>query len=313
MYVYNTTEGGPCVMRPIPANAWDAPTSGQYVDLDCANVQGYGPKALCVGETSNQCSNASCENGIVRGGKLASVSDKAEGPWSEDLSKSEKKQRHNQGWSNAFAFPWEIGMAWNLTVGGVGQRAMGCPGLNEDFGTVSKPNWPYRNLNSPIFGSPAMDCPKNDYAPEGRSLFDIINELAEDNEYFAEKFLEAWQQMTSNGYSDADLVDGPQNGWLGHYSLSLQGVDISDFENYIAKNAPVIFTDPSVSRNDNNLLNIWIFLLIFHIRLILGSVVIEDIHIHHADSDSLNTFKLQMIMVAVAVDMLEPSKDFVLL
>ena len=28
-------------------------------------------------------------------------------------------------WSNQFAFPWEIGMYWNLTVGGDGKRAMG--------------------------------------------------------------------------------------------------------------------------------------------------------------------------------------------
>ena len=252
MYLWNTDEGGPCVLRPIPASSWDAPTSGQYVDTNCATVEGYGPTAQCEGKNSKKCPNASCENGIIKGGKFAKVVSKVEGPWSEDLSSKDRANRHRQGWNNAFGFPWEIGLAWNLTVGGVGQRAMGCPGLNEDFGTVSKPNWPYRNSNSPIFGSPAMDCPVNDYAPEGRSMFDIINDLADDNEHFAEKFLEAWQQMTNNGYSDSDLVDGPQNGWLGHYSLALQGVDIPDFETYIAENAPVTFTDPTVRTYEND-------------------------------------------------------------
>ena len=37
-----------------------------------------------------------------------------------------------------FGFPWEIGMYWNLTVGGLNQRAMGCPGLDAPFGTIDK-------------------------------------------------------------------------------------------------------------------------------------------------------------------------------
>ena len=47
------------------------------------------------------------------------------------------------------------------------------------------PNWPYKNNNSPIFGSPAMSCPTNDHKPDGdggRAMSDIIAEFAEDNE-----------------------------------------------------------------------------------------------------------------------------------
>ena len=91
-----------------------------------------------------------------------------------------------------------------------------------------------------------MDCPVNDYAPEGKPMYQIVDELASDNELFAEKFLEGWQQMTSNGYSDGDLVDRPDNGWIGYYSLSQQGVEIGNFASYIADNAPVTFTDPEV-------------------------------------------------------------------
>ena len=29
-------------------------------------------------------------------------------------------------------------MYWNLTVGGLNQRAMGCPGLDVPFGTINK-------------------------------------------------------------------------------------------------------------------------------------------------------------------------------
>ena len=100
-----------------------------------------------------------------------------------------------------------------------------------------------------------MDCPVNDYAPEGKPMYQIVDELASDNELFAEKFLEGWQQMTSNG--NEDLRDGPENGWFGYYSLAQQPNvkrrmkrlirKYGSFEDYIAKHKPVTFTDPNVS------------------------------------------------------------------
>ena len=87
-----------------------------------------------------------------------------------------------------------------------------------------------------------------------KPLHEIVNEMASDNEVFAEKFLEGWQQMTSNG--NEDLRDGPENGWLGYYSLSQQQnlkpklkrliKKYGSFEKYIAAKKPVTFTDPTV-------------------------------------------------------------------
>ena len=60
-------------------------------------------------------------------------------------------------------------------------------------------------------------------------------------------FLDGWQQMTSNGYKEGDLRDGPENGWFGHFSLTQQGQTMDEgFENYIASNKPLKFTDPKV-------------------------------------------------------------------
>ena len=56
--------------------------------------------------------------------------------------------------------------------------------------------------------------------------------------------------MTSNGYSESELSDGPHNGWLGHYSLSQQGINVGDFEAYIAENTPITFTDKNVSTSN---------------------------------------------------------------
>ena len=89
-----------------------------------------------------------------------------------------------------------------------------------------------------------MQCSPNDYAPQGKAMSDIVDAFASDNELFHEKFLEGWQQMTSNGYDC--LNEGPDNGWIGHYSLTQQGIEIDDYAQYIAANAPVTFTDTKV-------------------------------------------------------------------
>ena len=105
-----------------------------------------------------------------------------------------------------------------------------------------------------------MQCGKNQYAPQGRPLHQIIDEFASDNEIWAENFLEGWQLMTSNGYSDQELIDGPENGWFGFYSLSQQGIEISNFNGYIKHHAPLKFTDPNVRKICTNfLLHIYIF------------------------------------------------------
>ena len=234
-------------MRPIPNNAWDAPNPDIITWSKC--VKGFDSSGQCKYD-NKLCKNAWCDaNNVVHDGKYTPIGKEVIGSWSPDLSVKERNSRHTQSWNNQFGFPYEIGLFWNLTVGGVNQRAIGCPGLDEPFGTITEPNWPYRNLNSQIFGSPAMDCPVNNYIgkDEDRPLHEIVDELASDNEIFAEKFLEGWQMMTSNGYDTDELKNGPDNGWIGYLSLIEQEEDIEDFETYIALNAPVKFTDPMVS------------------------------------------------------------------
>ena len=137
-------------------------------------------------------------------------------------------------------------MYWDFKVGEFNQRPIGCGGIDKPFD-----EWKFKTGGEKgWFYSPALqfeNCSRNEYAPGGKKLFEIVEDLASNNEIFAAKFLEGWQQMTSNGYSDEELVDGPQNGWMGYYSLSQQGIEIDDFEAYIDANSPVTFTDPTVS------------------------------------------------------------------
>ena len=106
---------------------------------------------------------------------------------------------------------------------------------------------------------------QNDYVPnfgEGKPIHQVVDELASDNEYWAEMFMQVmmmmmmmttmmfmqgWQDMVTNSYTDGELDDGPQSGWLGHYSLTEQGINVGDYETYIEQNKPVVFTDPKVS------------------------------------------------------------------
>lgn len=242
---WNTSEGGPCFLRPTKASAADSPNPDKMAFPHC--VKEVNSTGQCViDEAYGRCKDVWCdENNVEHGAGLQTVDPLITTPWHPNAS--DAMARHVQGWSNQFAFPWEVGMFWNFSVGGVAQRAVGCPGLDRDFGTVDQPNWPFRVDSSPIFSSPAMNCSKNTYAPEGKPMHQIVDELASDNEYWAEKFLEGWHIMVTNGYEVGygELVDGPQSAWLGHYSLAEQGIEVGDFENYIAENAPVTFTDPN--------------------------------------------------------------------
>ena len=234
-------------MRPTPATASDAPNPDKISYNGC--VKEINSEGQCVIDTSDRrCANAYCdENLVVIGADLEGAGPPVSGPY-EGKNPLDIATRHGQGWNNQFSFPYEVGMYWDFQVGEVSQRAIGCPGIDEPFGTIDEPLWPFKTKCCPIYGSPAMSCNVNMYAPEGKPMYQIVDELASDNELWAEKFLEAWHQMGSNGYADDQLVDGPQSGWVGHYSLTEQGVEISDFETFISENAPVTFTDPTVRK-----------------------------------------------------------------
>ena len=70
-------------------------------------------------------------------------------------------------------------------------------------------------------GSYIMQCPKNEYAPEGDPVYQIVEDFADDHDIWAKDFLDAYQQMLSNAFED--LEDGPQNSWLGYASLQSGG------------------------------------------------------------------------------------------
>merc|ERR1711970_364085 len=128
-----------------------------------------------------------------------------------------------------FALNMEVGFYKNFNITGEASRATGCPGL--------VPTSEYNG--APIWGSPVEECDK------ARTSL-IVEEFADDHDVWAEAFLNAWQRMQNNVENKDDLKEGPQSSWLGFYSL--QGrVEVGDYANYIADNAPLVFTNPEAN------------------------------------------------------------------
>ena len=113
MYLWNTDEGGPCVLRPTSEGAYDNPAAGtmsngcvSYVDAD----------GQCVMKKFG-CNTATCdENHIQLNARTANTYKEPVGQWTDSLSTKEKGERHNAGFNNQFAFPWEIGFYYDFTV-----------------------------------------------------------------------------------------------------------------------------------------------------------------------------------------------------
>ena len=81
-------------------------------------------------------------------------------------------------------------------------RPMGCPGIDDEFGNRTHRLWPFRNnKNTANYASRQMVCGVNEYIPEGedKPVYQVVDELAADNELFAENFLDSWHIMTTHG------------------------------------------------------------------------------------------------------------------
>ena len=66
-----------------------------------------------------------------------------------------------------------------------------------------------------------IECAKNmkkEFSSTDKAYSQIIEKFAEDHDGWAVHFLDGWDKMVQNGYSSAQLFDGPQSTWLGYDS-----------------------------------------------------------------------------------------------
>ena len=116
MYLWGTPEGGPCVLRPTPSRAADSPGT-ELLTNEC--VAGYEEDWRPIISTKSYCQNAwADEDNVIHGAGQASPLAECLGPFSAvDMTDvTERLNRHRTGWSNMFAFPWEISAYWNFTT-----------------------------------------------------------------------------------------------------------------------------------------------------------------------------------------------------
>ena len=98
---------------------------------------------------------------------------------------------------------------------------------------------PIKRGSNSVVASPAGDCPIQDLNDkEGTRIADITEQYADDHDVWASDFLDAWQRMQA--IKCPDLKDGPENSWLGYYSLKEMGADIG--ENYLGFLYVVIYS-----------------------------------------------------------------------
>ena len=120
------------------------------------------------------------------------------------------------------ALATDVGYYIDFDVDAETGRPKGCPSFDaeQDGGLMKNTNW--RN-------SKVVDCEKQNYAPEGEPLYQIVDEFADDQaawfrvnqllfdqqlQLSVQNFLTAFDKMSNNGYNDGDLTEGPTN-WIG--------------------------------------------------------------------------------------------------
>ena len=115
MYSWDTIEGGPCVLRPVQGRQADGPDPEHYTE-NCVTGYALDENNIIQPITTDSCSEAWFdEDTIIHGAPYQDPYDEVVGPFNSSDS-SEKQLRHNAGWNNQFAFPWEVGAYWNLTT-----------------------------------------------------------------------------------------------------------------------------------------------------------------------------------------------------
>ena len=195
--LWNTTEGGPCFMRPTSRVVPDGPIEDAGV-YDCAESMDENGNIILKNTTNKDrknCVDATFDkNGIQIGGKQLTHQDHV-----------------GSGWNNMFALPYEIGLHRKFDITGPAHRPTGCPGIN-----IALEDYPY-NQGEFSVQSPTTGCDRNYYSPEGIPIYMIVEEFADDQDVWSESFFDGWQIMQRNGYDD--LKDGPQESWLGYDSL----------------------------------------------------------------------------------------------
>ena len=100
--MWNTTQGGPCIFRPVPYDTFESPNSEQAADQNCLKRRPWewkdGGEGPCQVRKS-RCPNAKCneDNILVNAEKVKIQKVNVDLPWSETMTEKAKRKRWLQG------------------------------------------------------------------------------------------------------------------------------------------------------------------------------------------------------------------------
>ena len=95
----------------------------------------------------------------------------------------------------------DVGLYLKFQVSPEG-KPMGCDGMKDEW------------YDGKIMFTGKVTCPKEDYAPEGVPLFELVEEMADDQQEFMKVYIDAHEKMIANGYNDAHLIEAPSDKWF---------------------------------------------------------------------------------------------------
>ena len=100
--MWNTTQGGPCIFRPVPYDSFESPNSEQAADQKCLKRRPWdwkdGGEGPCQVRKS-RCPNAKCneDNILVNAEKVKIQKVNVDLPWSDTMTEKAKRKRWLQG------------------------------------------------------------------------------------------------------------------------------------------------------------------------------------------------------------------------
>ena len=219
---WNTTDKGPCLWRPKQH-------AGQRSCFDGISTNGT------IMMTGNENHEKACKDSFLDDRNIEHNNTLTWQVWpDEDLEKE---------WTGEFSMLFEYGLYKKFESSKPSYRPVGCPGLPdkwEDMPYDGKKNLEWTKIER---------CPLNDYAPEGKPLYQVVEDTADDHDVFGQNLLAGFERMIQNGYDPIlDLQDAPTNSWFGYYTMENQdrfSNALDNFEEFVVDNAPLTFTDPN--------------------------------------------------------------------
>ena len=101
--MWNTTEGGPCIFRPVKYFSFEAPNPEQAADEECLKSKSWelpnGEDGTCRQIRKWACPNAKCndDNILVDAKKVHIWKINPDIPWSETMTENAKRKRWLMG------------------------------------------------------------------------------------------------------------------------------------------------------------------------------------------------------------------------